>query len=34
LAVRSNRYVIIPVDFETAYKKVVTKTGDEFPFYQ
>ena len=33
-AVRRNRYVIIPKDFEHAYKKVVTKKTDEFAFYK
>ena len=33
-AVRRNRYVIIPKDFEYAYKKVVTKKSDEYAFYK
>lgn len=33
-AVRKNRYVILPSDFETAYKKVVNKKGDDFDFYK
>jgi len=33
-AVRRNRYVIIPKDFEYAYKKVVTKKTDEYAFYK
>ena len=33
-AVRRNRYVIIPKDFEHAYKKVVTKKSDEYAFYK
>lgn len=33
-AVRRNRYVIIPKDFEHAYKKVVTKKTDEYAFYK
>lgn len=33
LAVRKNRYVILPKDFEAAYKNVVKKTGDSFEFY-
>jgi len=33
-AVRRNRYVIIPKDFEYAYKKVVTKKSDEYAFYR
>lgn len=34
LAVRKNRYVILPRDFEKAYKTVVKKTGeDTFDFY-
>merc|ERR1711935_1127038 len=32
-AVRKNRYVILPKDFEKAYKKVVTKDEDEMQFY-
>lgn len=34
LAVRRNRYIISPQDFEKAYKKVVTKTGQIHSFYQ
>lgn len=35
LAVRKNRYVILPRDFEKAYKSVIKKTGgDTFDFYQ
>lgn len=33
-AVRKNRYMILPKDFEKAYKKVVKKPGNEFGFYQ
>lgn len=33
-AVRNNRYVILPKDFETAYKKVITKDSTEFAFYK
>ena len=33
-AVRKNRYVVLPSDFETAYKKVITKKGDDFDFYK
>jgi len=34
LAVRKNRYVILPKDFEKAYKTVVRKPSDDFAFYQ
>ena len=35
LAVRKNRYVILPRDFEKGYKSVTKKSGDgEFDFYQ
>ncbi|PSC75793.1 26S protease regulatory subunit 6B-like protein [Micractinium conductrix] len=34
LAVRKNRYVILPKDFEKAYKNVVRKTTDSFEFYK
>lgn len=34
LAVRANRYVILPADFEKAYKKVVKKGESTFEFYQ
>ena len=34
LAVRKNRYVILPKDFEEAYKNVVRKASDSFEFYQ
>ncbi len=33
-AVRKNRYVILPKDFETAYKKHVKGGQNEFMFYQ
>eukprot|EP00727_Mastigamoeba_balamuthi_P006340 m51a1_g2326 putative 26s protease regulatory subunit 6b homolog (419) ;mRNA; r:509293-510912 len=33
-AVRKNRYVILPKDFDKAYKKVITKKTDEFEFYK
>lgn len=33
-AVRKNRYVILPKDFEKGYKANVKKTGNEFAFYQ
>merc|ERR1712217_111754 len=33
-AVRHNRYVIIPKDFEEAYSKVMTKDIDTLPFYK
>jgi len=33
LAVRKNRYIILPKDFEKAYKTVVRKRGDDFMFY-
>ena len=32
-AVRKNRYVILPKDFEKAYKSVVKKRDQEFDFY-
>lgn len=32
-AVRKNRYVILPKDFEKAYKKVVKKRDTDFDFY-
>ena len=34
LAVRRNRYVILPKDFERAYKNVVKKSDTEFEFYK
>lgn len=34
LAVRRNRYVILPKDFERAYKTVVKKSDTEFEFYK
>ncbi|KDD74891.1 AAA+ ATPase [Helicosporidium sp. ATCC 50920] len=34
LAVRANRYVILPKDFEKAYKNVVRKSSDAFEFYK
>jgi len=33
-AVRKNRYVILPKDFEKAYKKVVKKRDTEFDLYR
>ncbi len=33
LAVRKNRYVILPKDFEKAYKNVVRKRERAFAFY-
>jgi 26S proteasome regulatory subunit T3 len=33
-AVRKNRYVILPKDFEKGYKANVRKAGDEFEFYK
>ena len=33
-AVRRNRYVILPTDFDVAYKKVVKKADTEFLFYR
>lgn len=33
-AVRKNRYVILPKDFEKAYKSVVKKRDTEFDFYK
>jgi 26S proteasome regulatory subunit T3 len=32
-AVRENRYVVLPKDFDTAYKKVVNNRDKEFSFY-
>ena len=32
-AVRRNRYVILPKDFDEAYKKLVKKNDKEHPFY-
>jgi 26S proteasome regulatory subunit T3 len=32
-AVRRNRYVILPRDFDEAYKKCIKKADKEFPFY-
>jgi 26S proteasome regulatory subunit T3 len=32
-AVRCNRYVILPKDFDEAYKKLVKKDDKEFSFY-
>lgn len=33
LAVRKNRYVVIPDDFEKAYKKVIKKRESDYQFY-
>jgi 26S proteasome regulatory subunit T3 len=33
-AVRKNRYVILPKDFEKGYKANVKKSDTEFAFYQ
>lgn len=33
-AVRKNRYVVLPSDFETAYKSNVKKDDEEFSFYK
>lgn len=33
-AVRKNRYVVLPKDFEKSYKKVVKKRDTEFDFYK
>ena len=33
-AVRKNRYVVLPRDFEKAYKVHVRKQDNEFAFYQ
>jgi len=33
-AVRKNRYVILPKDFEKGYKNVVKKRDTEFDFYK
>ena len=32
-AVRKNRYVILPKDFDEAYKKIVKKAERDFSFY-
>jgi len=32
-AVRENRYVVLPKDFDKAYKKVVSNREKEFAFY-
>ena len=32
-AVRKNRYMVVPKDFEIAYKSVVKKSDTEFEFY-
>jgi len=32
-AVRKNRYIILPKDFEKGYKSQVKDSGDEFGFY-
>lgn len=32
-AVRENRYIILPKDFDRAYSKHVNKTSNEFLFY-
>jgi len=34
LAVRKNRYIILPKDFEKAYKKQVRSSADDFIFYK
>lgn len=34
LAVRKNRYIILPKDFEKAYQTVVRKSSDTFEFYK
>ena len=33
-AVRKNRYVILPSDFDKSYKKNVKKNDEEFDFYK
>ncbi|MCQ2818643.1 MAG: hypothetical protein MJ252_15350 [archaeon] len=33
LAVRKNRYVVVPDDFEKAYKKVIQKREADYQFY-
>jgi 26S proteasome regulatory subunit T3 len=33
-AVRKNRYVILPKDFDKGYKSNVKSGGDEFEFYK
>lgn len=32
-AVRNNRYIILPKDFDEAYRKLVKKGDKEFSFY-
>jgi 26S proteasome regulatory subunit T3 len=32
-AVRKNRYIILPKDFEKGYKSQVKDSSDEFSFY-
>jgi len=34
LAVRKNRYIILPKDFEKAYKTQVRRRTEDFPFYK
>lgn len=33
-AVRKNRYVVLPADFEKGYKANVKKASDDFDFYK
>jgi len=33
-AVRKNRYVVLPKDFEKAYKKAIKRQDQEFDFYK
>jgi 26S proteasome regulatory subunit T3 len=33
-AVRKNRYVILPKDFEKGYRTIVTRNDKEFEFYR
>jgi len=32
--VRKNRYVVLPKDFEKAYKKAIKRQDQEFDFYK
>ena len=34
LAVRANRYVVLPKDFEEAYAQVIKKNDTDFEFYK
>ena len=33
-AIRKNRYIVLPIDFEKAYKKVVRKQYEPMSFYK